>query len=145
MNHLLLSTLAKALFPLIAVSLMLFVARRRGLSFANDLGLKSPSLTRAAWALGLWLLLVAVEELVNWRLGGPQPSPWPAYPAVIIVLRIFAIGVAGPLAEELVFRGLLLGLFQRGRLGPPGAIVLSAVLERISHAIRTGGSCLDIH
>jgi uncharacterized protein len=52
---------------------------------------------------------------------------WPAYTALIVGLRILAIGVLGPFAEELVMRGLLYNRLRRTALGDIGAIVVSAV------------------
>lgn len=127
------STLFKVLLPAAAIVAMLLAARRRKLSFADELGLKAPTLAAAALWLGIWICLVAIEETFSASIEGSQAKHWPAYPGIIIALRILAIGIVGPIAEELAFRGLLMAGLRRIRVGVAWSILLAAALWSIIH------------
>ncbi|MEJ0086133.1 MAG: CPBP family intramembrane glutamic endopeptidase [Pseudomonadota bacterium] len=133
MTDLLLTTLPKVLLPALAIVVLLFVAKRRGFSLAEDLGLRKPEWKFAAFFLILWVCLIALEESVTRGMAGAGIKVWPAYPALILFLRILAIGVLGPIAEELVFRGLFLRMLGRTRVGIYGAILITAALWSIIH------------
>ncbi|HEY1090278.1 MAG TPA: CPBP family intramembrane glutamic endopeptidase [Burkholderiaceae bacterium] len=133
MPDLLLTTLPKVLLPAVAIAIMLIAAHKRGLSLSTDLGLARPRPKAAALFLLLWLCLMALEELVTPMLEGAQAKAWPAYPGYIVALRVLAIGLLGPIAEELAFRGLLMRLLGRTRLGLAGAIVVTAALWAAIH------------
>ncbi len=133
MSDLLLSTLSKVALPAVGIGLMLFAAKKRRLSFAEDLGLRAPRPVVALAFLLLWVGLIALEEVLTRSLEGTQAKPWPAYPACIVALRVLALGVLGPIAEELAFRGLLFGLLRRTRLGVVGAIVVAAAVWSLVH------------
>jgi membrane protease YdiL (CAAX protease family) len=132
-SGLLVATLLKVLVPVAGIGLMLFVARMRNLSLASDVGLRAPHWGFAALFLALWVLLIAVEEYATRGVAAMQPRLWPAYPPVIIALRILAIGLLGPISEELAFRGVVLAVLRRTRLRVVGAIVLTAALWSVSH------------
>ncbi len=136
MPDLLFSTLSKVLLPAAAIGVMLVAARKKGkLSFSEDLGLKAPKPVTAVVFLVLWVCLIALEEFLTSAVEGTQAKPWPAdYPAYIVAMRILAIGILGPIAEELAFRGVLFSLLLRKtRLGVIGTIVLTAALWSVIH------------
>jgi membrane protease YdiL (CAAX protease family) len=132
-QNLLFSTLVKLLLPALGIVLMLVVARRRRLSFADDIGLARPVPAMAVLFALLWLVLIAVEEYFTGSNEATQAKTWPDYPLVIVVLRALAIGVVGPIAEELAIRGLVMGMLRRTRLGSYGAIVVSAAAWSAMH------------
>ncbi|MEO8062490.1 MAG: CPBP family intramembrane glutamic endopeptidase [Pseudomonadota bacterium] len=133
MTDMLLTTLPKVLLPAFAIALMIFVAKRRGLSLPEDLGLRKPVWKYAAIFLALWFCLIALEEFVSKGMAGAEIKLWPSYPPLILFLRILAIGLLGPIAEELVFRGFLLRILGRTRLGIYGAIVVTAAIWSLIH------------
>ena len=133
MPSLLLSTLTKVALPSVAIGAMLFAAKKRSLSPAEDLGLCAPKPVTAALFLLLWVCLVALEEYLTRFIDGAQAKPWPQYPGYIAAMRVLAIGVLGPVAEELAFRGLLFTLLRRTPLKVAGAIVLTAALWSVIH------------
>ena len=133
MPDLLLATLPKVILPAAAIGVMLFAARKRKLLLAEDLGLRLPKPAASVLFLVLWICLVALEEWLTRSIDGAQAKPWPVYPAYIVALRVLAIGLLGPVAEELAFRGLLFALLRRTRLGVIGAIVVAAVLWSLIH------------
>ena len=131
--NLLASTLLKVLLPAAGIAGMLFAAKRKKLSFADELGLKVPTVAAAALWLGIWICLIAIEETLSASIEGTQAKPWPAYSGGIIALRILAIGILGPIAEELAFRGLALAALRRLKIGIGWAILLTAALWSIIH------------
>lgn len=133
MASLLLSTLLKVALPAATVGLVLFAARKRGVSWRDDLGFKAPQArTWLIWLL-LWAGWLVAGEILIRNFGLEQAKPWPQYPALILLLRILAIGLVGPLAEETLMRGLVLHLLQRSRLGIVGAILLSSAAWAVMH------------
>lgn len=133
MTNLLLSTLVKVALPAIAIGLLLFAARRKNLSLAENIGFKQPTILATAVFLIAWVCLIALEEVVTSGMDGAQVKRWPDYPAHIVALRILAIGFLGPIAEELGFRGLLMAWLRRTRVGVVGAIVITAALWSVIH------------
>ena len=101
-------TLARVLLPGVAIAVILFVARLRGMSFRDDLGLQLPSWKQGLFWLILFVVLAAIEEVLQKIMGLPAPERWGAkYTAEIKAVRVFAIAVLAPLSEELLFRGML--------------------------------------
>ena len=133
MSDLLLSTLSKVILPTIAIVALLFAARRRKLSLVEDLGFRTPNVIAAAGFFLLWLLLVIAEELLTSSIEGVKPKQWPDYAMYIVVLRIVAIGILGPISEELAFRGFLMAWLKRTRLGVYGAIILTSAIWAAIH------------
>lgn len=133
MSDLLASTLPKVLLPALAIAIMLFVASRKKLSLADDIGLRAPVWKFAIVFLILWIGLIALEEFVTAGMPGTAINYWQSYPPLILFLRILAIGILGPIAEELAFRGLLMRVLSRTRLGVAGAIVITAAIWSLIH------------
>lgn len=133
MDTLLRDTLIKAALPAAGIAIVLFVAARRGISRADDLGLRTPAPAALAGWLVLWLAWVAASELLIRQFGLDQAKAWPAYPPYIVALRILAIGVLGPFCEELVMRGLLLFQLRRFVRNVHAAILLVAVAWAAMH------------
>lgn len=129
----LLSTLSKAALPAIGIAAMLFAARRRKVSFSTDLGFARPRPLATLVFFVLWVALIAAEEWLSASVDGARPKPWADHSALIVSLRILAIGVLGPFAEELAFRGFALSWLRRTRLGVWGAIVVCAAAWSALH------------
>jgi len=114
-----------------AVVVVAVTAVARGLSPA-DLGLVWPSWRETVLWLAFWAAWMAVTEVAGRRLGLPAPEPWPAQPARDLVLRAAVIIVLAPLAEELVFRGLLFGRLEDA-IGVVAAVLITAALFSVMH------------
>jgi membrane protease YdiL (CAAX protease family) len=132
-NDLLLATLPKVLLPAFTIAIMLIVAKRKGLSLSDGLGLRMPEPKFAIIFLVGWICLIALEEYATQGVAGTEVKAWPAYPPLILGLRILAVGMLGPISEELVFRGLLLRIVSRTRVGIYGAIVIIAAVWSALH------------
>src|SRR3989304_10486167 len=107
MDPLLRSTLLKVAWPVVAISIVLLVSAKRGISRRDDLGLALPKGPALALWIGLWLGWILASEVLIRQLGLEQAPAWLHYPLLILVLRILAIGVLGPIAEELAMRGIV--------------------------------------
>jgi CAAX protease family protein len=126
-------TLAKVALPAVAIAAVLAISRRRGIAWKEDLGLGWPKPRVVTLWLGVWVAWVAVGEVATRTLGLDDAVPWKPYPLPIMVLRIVAIGLIGPAAEELVVRGIVYYRIGRTRLGPAGAVVAGAALWAAAH------------
>ncbi|MCE9620499.1 MAG: CPBP family intramembrane metalloprotease [Planctomycetes bacterium] len=135
MDPVLQSTLIKLLGPLVACVVLLFVAKKRGIKLrdASGLGLRLPTWTAAAFWLAAWIAWMALSEVALAQFGMEQPKPWPEYSAPIFWMRVAAIGLVGPVLEELVFRGAVLSLIERTRFGLRGAILVTSVAWAAIH------------
>lgn len=96
-------------------------ARLHRVAWWEDLGLVWPK-----WSLFLlWLEIgigwMIIGEISSNLLGLEQPRPW-HYPPLILALRILAIGVLGPIMEEIIWRGMIFHFISRTRIGAIGAI-----------------------
>jgi membrane protease YdiL (CAAX protease family) len=125
-------TLLKLAAPAVGLVLVLIVARARGLSFRDDLGLATPPPKRLALWLGVFAVVILATEVIGRWLGLPAPSRW-ELPLAIALLRAFGIVVLAPLGEELIFRGALFSVLKKTRLGAAGAILIPAVFFAAIH------------
>jgi membrane protease YdiL (CAAX protease family) len=88
-------------------------------------------------ALALMLLTTAVSWALIWAGVNVVPIPAPGFVptrASQLLLAIAVIGIVGPFAEELVFRGALLD-WLRQRVPSRSAIVWSSLLFALIHGI----------
>jgi membrane protease YdiL (CAAX protease family) len=127
------STLLKVAAPLLAIVIVLAVTKLRGISWRGVVGLRLPRARQFVLWMLLWIVWVAVEEVAIRLLHLDQAHPWPQTDPLIIALRIAAIGILGPVAEELVCRGLLLGRLMATRLGVYGSVALIAAGWALVH------------
>lgn len=126
------STVLKIVLPLLGIALPILVARLRGFNLREFFGLYSPRARTFALWLAIWIVWMALTELFLHLMNMGQPKAWPDYPLLIVILRVIAIGVLGPIAEELFFRGLLFSRLSP-KLGATATIVLLAVVFGVIH------------
>jgi membrane protease YdiL (CAAX protease family) len=127
------ATLLKLAIPLLAIVFMLAVSRARGFSAQDDLRLVWPAPPVVLAWIGIWIVWVALGEAATRAFGLAQAQPWRDYAPLVVVLRIAAIGVLGPAAEEILMRGIVFFRLSRTRVGVPGAIVLAAAGWALLH------------
>jgi membrane protease YdiL (CAAX protease family) len=127
----------KLLIPIVGMAAALFAMRR---SPSLDFGLRAPPLG----PLLLWVAVFAAWTLGSnaiWHWRGPWDfSTWRALPVPAAAGRVLAVGLLGPVAEELIFRGFLYTrLAARGarlanaRFAAPAAVLITAVLWAALH------------
>lgn len=120
----------------VCIGLLGWAVRARGAEVRHALGWRSvPWRVLGRWSVMAVLLMLAADAALV--LAGRNPVPdfmLEAYQtAVIAPLFWIAIVVAGPLFEELFFRGFLFGGIRASRLGAPGAVVLTALAWAMVH------------
>lgn len=127
------SPAVKVVAPLFAISLILVVSRRRTPDYRAVLALYTPSLPRFLGWLTLYALwMLGTNALFHWR--GPWDfTVWRNDSLLHDAARVLAVGILGPIAEELIFRGVLFTRLQQTRLGFPGALILTSVVWACIH------------
>jgi membrane protease YdiL (CAAX protease family) len=107
-----------------AAAIVLVLARTRNLP-RDEMGLVRPPLYPSLLIPALYLAwMFGTDAAMHWR--GPWDfRPWLAAPLLASILRVAAVGILGPVAEELIFRGWFWGAL-RTRVGPALAIVVTA-------------------
>ena len=117
------SALMKAGIAAAAIAIVL--VRTRNMP-REELGVARPRLLPAGLFLALYLgWMLGSDALMGWR--GPWDwTPWLAAPLLASALRVLAVGVLGPIAEELIFRGWFFGLLDK-RIGVAATILVTAI------------------
>ena len=108
-----------------AAAIVLVMVRTRQLP-RDELGLVRPASPVAAIVLLAVYLgwMLGTNAIMDWR--GPWNwAPWLAAPVLASALRVLAVGILGPIAEELIFRGWFFGALQK-KTGAAAAIALTA-------------------
>ncbi len=131
--------IVKLLLPIAAAIFILIGARIRSRSWRDDLGIVRPVLKPAAFWFALYIVWMLTTDLVmHWR--GPWNfTPWLQVPIAMVIVRVLAVAVFGPVAEELIFRGFLYSRLARTRLGAIGAIVSCAAIWAAMHYTYSAG------
>jgi membrane protease YdiL (CAAX protease family) len=127
--------LLSILLPVIAFVLIFRLPRRQAL------GLAEPPLVKTVVAVILGIILIYAINSVLPKIIPPTPTytnmsnSIVAYDSVWgLLLTIFTISVAAPLADELFFRGILLQTW-RAKYGKLAAVVAVGVLTALFHSL----------
>jgi membrane protease YdiL (CAAX protease family) len=138
------SASTKVLLALAEVVAAVMIIRYRSARQANaDFGLRRP----AIGALVGWVALYAAWMLGTnaiWHWRGPWDfTEWRNAPLLVDAGRVLAVGILGPIGEELIFRGILMarianipiGKTDSGpvRIGIWPAMVISAIAWTVLH------------
>ena len=96
------------------------------------LGLVRPSVGAAPLLILVYLgWMLGTDAVIHWR--GPWDwQPWREAPLLASVLRVLAVCILGPTAEELIFRGWGFGML-RPRIGTALTILLTAASWAVLH------------
>lgn len=124
------------------LGIVLLIAR--GLDWRETFALRRPSSWKTAAGLTVALFfavfVVAIILEAIFHAGeeqGLDPAGWQSDRAFAFLLSALAIGVVGPIAEELTFRGL--GYYLLGtQLGAWGAVGVTALAFALAHGILVG-------
>jgi len=124
----------KLLLPVIGISAVYFITTRKlKYSFKKDLLLVTPSARNLiAWGL-IWVTWMIITNMIlNWR--GPWNfQPWKEQSLIVSVTRFLAVVILGPLAEELVFRGVMLARLNKFKLNKWISLTIVSILWAIIH------------
>jgi membrane protease YdiL (CAAX protease family) len=120
--------------PFVIILIGLLIATKRKKISTDDLGLKKPDSMNhySLWTVGFLILILMVEFVLD-KLGVLEIDKWnhPFYPSII---RIIGAVLLAPIAEELIFRGLILSkLINKVKLNLHLAIFIQAAFFVLLH------------
>ncbi len=123
----------KVFIPLLEIAAALFAMHRWKAKRGEDFALAVP----AAGPLILWVGLFAAWMLASnfaWHWRGPWDfSVWKRASLLHDAGRVLAVGMLGPVGEELIFRGFFYRVIERTRAGWTVAIFVTAVAWACLH------------
>ena len=106
-------------------AIVLVLVRTRKLP-REELGIVRPPLPLSLLFLAIYLAwMLGSDAVLHWR-GAWDWRPWIAAPIAASAMRVLAVGILGPIAEELIFRGWFFGVLLK-RVGAIIAIFTTAV------------------
>lgn len=120
--------------PFVAVLFFIFIAIKRGKIKVDELGLNKPSswLHFFYWVITFFLIAVSLE-LILYQIGILEIDPW-QHSFNASMIRIAGAIVLAPIAEEIMFRGVLLNLLLKKIKNTHIAIFLQAMLFVLLHS-----------
>jgi membrane protease YdiL (CAAX protease family) len=122
--------------PACALALIIIVALKHGASLSDTFALNvAPPAAFVRWLLALAAFAVT-SDAVSWLIGEPIVPEFmeAVYRSADSKATLwFAIVVAAPLFEELLFRGFVITGLSRSRIGPIGAVIVAAVAWAAIH------------
>jgi hypothetical protein len=119
-----------ALIPLVLTAAALAIVRFRRLGWRDDVGFKAPRLVDLLFWCALFFLIAAVGELT--AQGDPTGSWRGRYSGADLAIRLIAVPLVYPIAEEFFFRGVFLGVVRR-RFGDVAGVVVPALVFGLIH------------
>lgn len=119
--------------PFVAVLFFMSIAIKRGKIKTNEIALQKPNswIHLLYWGIAFFVFAL-VLEIIFYQLGILEISPWKNGFAASII-RIAGAVVLAPIAEEIMFRGVLLNLLFKKINNLHMAIFLQAVLFVLLH------------
>ncbi|MCX6646054.1 MAG: CPBP family intramembrane metalloprotease [bacterium] len=117
---------------LFTIAIVFAACKFRKLPVRETLGLIVPDSRTFLFWIGLYLPIFFIMEAGYFGLGLAKGNVW-VYQGFITGIRILKIGLLGPIAEELVFRGLLFDRISRAKPGPIAAVILTAIFFAAAH------------
>lgn len=128
------ATIVSAVAAILAI--FLFVWLRKGASLREYLAFRPVSRKTVLTVLAVTVLFMIVQELLAHLLNKDTVPEFmlKSYATVTwLPVLWFAISVAGPLVEEIFFRGFLLQGLRHTFMGDSGAVTLTALLWAVIH------------
>jgi membrane protease YdiL (CAAX protease family) len=119
------------------------IVRRYGLSFRDEFRLHAPDIRTTVLVILIAAAAIYPVDALSWffRRGRPVDSDYieillafKPKGALHFIAMAAGLGLAGPLGEELLFRGTVQSIFHRN-MAPMAAIVLSALVFAASHGV----------
>jgi membrane protease YdiL (CAAX protease family) len=119
---------------ILSIGLIIFVARKKKLSYKNDIGLIFPNWKNLIFWITAFVILIALEEFIYEQFIDTITVPWKEkYSTSQMILRGIGIVLLAPITEELIFRGLLFWRIKNTKLKTVGAIIIPAILFSAIH------------
>jgi membrane protease YdiL (CAAX protease family) len=120
--------------PFVVILLVIAFRIRQKRTNPQDLYLHlPPSAGKAVAWWGAYLLFILATEAVLYRFGLLEITKW-NHPLISSIIRISGAVVFAPIAEELLFRGVVLHKLTGWKINRHLAIVIQAVLFALAHS-----------
>ena len=119
-----------ALTPMLLTAIGLLIVRFRKLAWRDDVGFKAPGLRPFLFWCAIFLIIATIGESVT--DSGAGQSWRGKYSAADLAVRVAAVALLYPIAEEFFFRGVFLGVVRR-RFGDVAAVALPALIFGLIH------------
>lgn len=127
------ANLMKVAVLLFAIVALVAAHRIRRLPLREHLGLSRPPIGKAALCIIIFVCyMLGTNYLSNWR-GGWDFAQWREGPLMSDILRVLGVAILGPIAEELIFRGVIYYRLALTELGVAGAILVTAIVWGCLH------------
>ena len=119
--------------PFVIILVILFIATKRKKISKADLDIKKPNpvIRYFVWVFG-FLIFILLIEFSLYRLGFLEIDKW-NHPLFSSIIRIFGAVILAPIAEEFIFRGLLLNKLIKKKINIHLAILLQACFFVLLH------------
>lgn len=116
---------------LASAAIAILVVRTRKVP-RDELGILAPPPWASLLFVAAYLAwMFASDAVLHWR--GPWDwRPWIEAPLAASAMRVLAVGILGPIAEELIFRGWFFGILEK-RVGAALTIIATAVGWALLH------------
>ncbi|MBK7798362.1 MAG: CPBP family intramembrane metalloprotease [Saprospiraceae bacterium] len=121
------------ILPFILIILVIHIRIRQGKINPQDLYLEKPRSLGIflSWVVGFLLFILGIEFILN-QAGLLALTPW-NHNVPTTILRILGAVILAPVAEELIFRGLLLQILEKRNLNRHLAIGIQALIFVVLH------------
>ncbi|MEQ8238878.1 MAG: CPBP family intramembrane glutamic endopeptidase [Cyclobacteriaceae bacterium] len=118
----------------LSIGIVVLVSRKKKLSLKRDLGIVIPNWRVVLLWVSLFIFLIAIEDYLFSQFSDSAVESWKEkYTPLEMLLRGIGIVVLAPIAEELMFRGLLFWRIKNSPLSTYGAILIPAFLFTAIH------------
>lgn len=120
--------------PFIAVLTVIFIRIRAGKIDTSAIYLNKPP--KIYVSIGIWfafLLFILLTEYMMYATGHLESDPW-NHALVPSVIRIAGMVIIAPMAEEIMFRGLLLNVFTKWKGNFHLAVFIQAAFFVLLHS-----------
>lgn len=126
--------LVKLLLPVLGIVAIYFIATKKlKYSLKQDLLFVTPKFRSLLFWIFLYLIyMLGTDMILNWR--GPWNfQPWKEQTLFASIARVLAVGILGPIAEEMIFRGLLLTKLNQLKLNKWISLLIVTALWTVIH------------
>lgn len=121
------------ILPFAVILFIVFFQMKRKKIDPKDLNLNKPSSIGGSmtWLTG-FLIFILLTEFILYKFGILEIDPW-NHPLISSLIRIIGTVVLAPVAEEIIFRGLILNVLVKRNLNRHLAIFLQACFFVLLH------------
>jgi membrane protease YdiL (CAAX protease family) len=132
MNNPIAKNLIEIAYLVVIVAAVFIVCRIRKFPIKTTLGLIIPERRAFLYWIGLFIPIIIAGELFYYSMGLSAGRVW-VYSGIETILRILKIAILGPIAEEIIFRGLMFDRIATSKPGPVWALVITSLLFACAH------------